>query len=340
MNSLPAILQSLGPTAARLERLRLRSVILYLFSVTLTLVGLAVGIYFTGMVHNDGTWQNFAYYGLIYTSPLLAVFAHFACFQLFFESYQRAFRQSLVPGLITGINPHLKLTPRNFISQNTFDNGYIQNIATIVSGFRGKNLVTGAMGKIPVQFCELRIHFKSSRDKVSAPVPFLFFQAKLPQAFPSHTYISHGSVGGSLGKVLAHSEKDLAASNKAMELDLSMVNFSDKELEKEFIVLGNNHDQTRKLLSGALLGRLRQIKRSYHRCFSVFCTGNDLYVTIITSYDLFKPPFFRPATAVPVLVSHLQEYYLDVAMFLEIGKLLSEHLKGEANSRNGAQQAS
>jgi hypothetical protein len=283
----------------------------------LLIAGLGLLLYGLQRYRFGSSAEQIMHLAVVYSSPVIAVLLHLTFYLLYFEPYKRQFKSAVMGPLAGAMNASLRVQPDAFIPKATFDRGYLQNIATIVSDYRGGHLVTGGIGKIPVQFCELRVNFRLQRERIACPVNMLFFQARLSQPFDHHIYIAFGRHPDPVGRVLASKKEDLAAAELSMQLEMTAM-----DGVEPLIVFSNNKAKAEKLLKNDGIAQ-KLIRLANSRCFTLFCSDHDIFMSFVISDEWLKPYAFESAISVKRLGKHLSDFYANLLTFIELGAALT-----------------
>ena len=147
----------------------------------------------------------------------------------------------------------------------------------------------GSEGGVSYKFSELtsRNYLKDHRGRKAFLTMFqgLFFIATFNESFKGETIVLPDTAQKIFGGFGQFIQKHNIFRDHLIEVD-------DAEFNKEFVVYGNDINESKKVLSAALMKRITEFKKmSGHKVY-LSLIGNRLNVAIPLIKDLFEPPVF------------------------------------------------
>ena len=209
-------------------------------------------------------------------------------YYVFVKKYKKIFKVDIVKLLLAFFKQDLEYFPQQKIPQNEYSQS--QLFLKTVSRYNGEDMVTGIVNNIPFSFSELHTQYRSSDGKkTSYPTIFkgIFVVAQLKKQY-ANTVILPDTAEKLLGGKIGHFFQSMSFNRgKLIKTDFP-------DFEKEFVVYGENPDESLNLLSMDLVQRIMQFKFKCNSKIHVSFNSNKLFVAISTKKDMFEARVFKP----------------------------------------------
>lgn len=205
------------------------------------------------------------------------------------------FKNEVIAKMVTAIDPSLSYSANNCISSGDYDSSKLY--LADYNKYKGDDLVRGTIGKTSIRFSELLTQKETERTgsdgkkskQTTTIFRGLFFVADFNKNFKGETIVlpdTAESLFGSLGTMF----------QKWNFQREQLVKMEDVEFEKAFAVYSNDQVEARYILSTSLMQRILQFKSKTKKGMRMSFIGNEVFIAVPLSENLFEAPFFSSMT--------------------------------------------
>ena len=218
---------------------------------------------------------------------MIGVLAFKKLFEKKLSNIRYKFKRSVIAKIVEFVDPGLGYYENQFISEDEYNASKIFPISA--KRFRGEDYVLGKDGTTSFKFSELhsRYFLKDHRRRKAFITIFygLFFIADFHRDFKCETIVLPNTAHKLFGTFGDFVQKHNIFREKVIKVD-------DPEFNREFVVYGDNPEESGKLLTSQLLKRITDFKnKTGHKVYLSFI-GSKVNVAISLTKDLFEPPIF------------------------------------------------
>jgi hypothetical protein len=229
------------------------------------------------------------------------------------REYVGQFKARVIRRIIEFIDPDLTYMADGHVSRTRFHSSRI--FTRYPDRLRGDDLVTGMVGKTPIEFSEVHAEYKTEsagsrgrkKRKYHTIFKGLFFSADFNRHFHGKTVVLpdtaerlFGGVGGFIQSL-----------NKSRG---ELVKLENPEFEKHFVVYGDDQIESRYVLSTSLVQRILDFRKKTGRQVHLSFVGSEVFVAIPYRRNLFEPGVFSKITG----FKGIREYFADLTLALGI----------------------
>jgi hypothetical protein len=284
-------------TALDLERAAaVRNVILW--SALALPIGLVLAAFAFTLHENFGVFV-----GVVALGVVAYIHHHFV------SPYRARFKQRVIGPLVRFYDESMQFSPDDGIDQGTFQRSGL--FRSRIDSYASEDLVEGTLGATAVRFSEVTAKREERSGKNKREVTVfrgVFFEADFNKHFRGATYVlpdtaqkMFGAFGlGGLGQSLQSLDKSYGA----------IVKLEDPAFEREFVVYSSDQVEARYILSSALMERIVEFRQRCKRKVHLSFVGDEVYLAVESSKNLFEPPVFSALTT-----GSVEEYWADLQLF-------------------------
>ena len=248
---------------------------------------------------------------------LSAVFTFFSWHIKYYREFHAGFKDTIIPRIVAFVDQSLRYDKSGMVPSEEFIGSHLFNDKP--GDYHGDDLVSGTLGQTAIQFSEIhakrvKIHRKSGSSSTSQTkrtvTPIfngLFFVADFNKSFKGTTIVlpdTAQKLFGDIGQAL----QSLNVQNG------QLIRMEDPEFEKLFVVYGHDQVEARFILSTSLMRRIVEFQNRTRKKMRLSFSESKLYVAIEFEKELFEPKIMESL----LNISHIQEYYDDLKLVLDI----------------------
>lgn len=219
------------------------------------------------------------------------------------DAYVQHFKETVITGMIKGINDQLGYFPQSGIGLNEYHEGDLFRQRT--DEFKSGDLVDGKLGATAIRFSELlhrekRETYDSKGNRQTHWVTIfrgVFFIADFNKNFNGRTYVLPES-GFDLFGIGAMMERWFEGRGELIKLE-------NPAFEKYFKVFSDDQVEVRYILSTSLMERLVELREKVNNRIYVSFLHSKIFIALPVNRDLFEPREFSSG----VRQDYLKEYF-------------------------------
>jgi len=230
-------------------------------------------------------------------------------YRFLISGYVHAFKVNVIQKIVHYIDPDLTYTPTGHVPKWQIVGSRI--FSKHPDRVRGDDLVEGRIGETNMQFSEVHVEAKHEsttssggrQRRWSTIFRGLFFVADFNKKFSGKTLVLPDTaehVLGSLGSFL-------------QSLNLTrgeLIKMEDPELEKHFVVYGDDQIEARYILSTSLMRRISEFRNKTGKRVCLSFINSHVYVAIPYARCLFEPRVFRSILGFKGIEQCLEDFEL------------------------------
>ncbi len=235
------------------------------------------------------------------------------------SDYTQQFKAQIIGSIVRFFDKSLHYEPEGYVLEYKFAaSGLFQ---TIPDRYRGEDKVYGLLGQTQIEFSEILAEYKSrsinsdgsSQDSWVKIFEGLFFVGDFNKHIKGTTVVLPDvaeRLFGGFGKWIQNIQK--------IGWHPELITLEDPEFEKYFVVYGDNQTEARYILTPNLMERILSFrKRTGHDLYLSFC-GNNVYVGISSSYNMFEPRVFQTLWSKKLVKSYVEDMAMAVGVVEEL----------------------
>ncbi|PCH93306.1 MAG: hypothetical protein COB85_07305 [Bacteroidetes bacterium] len=249
-------------------------------------------VYYLGGFHNfslsDHSNKDFLISLLLLVFwAMVGVLVYKKLFETRLNDIRGKFKRSVIVKIVEYVDPSLAYNEDKLISQHEYDESKIFPVKA--HRFRGEDYIVGSDGSTSYKFSELHSRYimKDHRGRKLFITIFhgLFFIANLQKEFKGETIILPDTAHKLFGSFGDFVQKHNIFRDKVIKVD-------NADFSKEFVVYGNNEEESASILTDSLMNRITDFKKKSGHNVHISFVGSKINVAISLTQDLFEPPIY------------------------------------------------
>ena len=234
------------------------------------------------------------------------------------RSYRAEFKEKVIRKIINFIDESLSYNPSEKLSLVEFQKSGI--FKTGVDRYKGDDYVHGKIGSTQVEFSEVHAEYKTttvnSKGRTQTHWHTIFKGLLFSVDFNKHFNVKTYVLTDTAEKMFGFLGKKLQSINFSRD---DLINLENPDFEKQFVVYSADQIEARYILSPSLMERILDFKNQTKKNIQMSFVENKLFVVVPYRKNLFEPRLFGDI----VDFNHIQEYYNDLVLVLDLVKTLN-----------------
>jgi hypothetical protein len=259
----------------------------------------------------------------IFILLLFAALISFIFFSRLQKKYRTRYKQEVSSKIFEVLAPHMQYEPDSMIPSNQYMNSGIFKRAH--DRYTGDDLLSGKIDDVNFYFSEVHSQYKEitldkdRQDKESWHTIFhgLFIITEFNKNIQHDTFILPDraeKIMGRLGSLIQKSQRARHAKH--------LIKLENPTFEKNFVVYGDDQIESRYILTPSVMESFVKIQKAFNKPLYASFRGNQMYMAIDTSLNMFEPTIFRSGASFTNIekMANLIEVSTSIVQELQLNK--------------------